>query len=79
MLAERTGRTSSPGAVYVALGRLEKKGLVASRLGDPSPRPGGRPKRCYSVEKEGVESLLQAREEWSAMMRGFEGMLERAP
>lgn len=78
-LEERTGRRASSGAVYVALRRLEKKGLVSSRLGDPTPRRGGRPKRYYVVEKEGIESLRQAQEDWSAMIRGLEGTLEQAP
>ena len=75
-LEERTGRTTSAGAVYVALRRLEKKGLVISRLGDPSPRRGGRPKRFYVVGRDGIELLRQAGEDWAAMARGLEGTLE---
>ena len=74
-LEDRTGRTTSPGAVYVSLRRLEKKGMVSSRLGDPSPTRGGRPKRYYTVEREGVLCLRQAREDWSAMLRGLEDTL----
>ena len=33
----RTGRAVSAGALYTALDRLEKRGLVASRLGEPTP------------------------------------------
>ncbi len=74
-LEERTGRTTSAGAVYVALRRLEKKGLVSSRLGAPSPRRGGRPKRFFAVNREGVEALRRAREDWVAMARGLEETL----
>lgn len=77
-LEERTGRATSPGAVYVALRRLQKKGLVSSRMGEPTPRRGGRPKRYYAVEPEGLDSLRQAQEDWSAMVRGLERTLERA-
>lgn len=76
-LEERTGRTTSAGAIYVALRRLEKKGLVSSLLGEPSPHRGGRPKRFFAVEKEGLEALRQAQADWSAMARGLEGVLEQ--
>jgi DNA-binding PadR family transcriptional regulator len=78
-LEERTGRTTSPGAVYVSLRRLEKKGMVSSRLGDPSPTRGGRPKRYYAVEREGILRLRQAQEDWSTMVCGLEGTLEQTP
>ena len=41
-IAERTSRDVSLGAVYKTLERLEDKGLVASRIGDPTPERGGR-------------------------------------
>jgi PadR family transcriptional regulator PadR len=74
-LEERTGRTVSAGAVYVALRRLEKKALVSSHLGEPSPRRGGRPKRFFSVNPEGVEALRRAQEDWTAMARGLQEVL----
>ena len=39
-IERRTGRKPSPGAVYTALERLERRGLVTSWLG--SSRRGGR-------------------------------------
>lgn len=75
-LEERTGRATSAGAVYVALRRLEKKGLVTSRLGSPTPRRGGRPKRFFSVHADGVEALRRASEDWAAMAAGLEATLE---
>ncbi|HZO57313.1 MAG TPA: helix-turn-helix transcriptional regulator, partial [Bryobacteraceae bacterium] len=35
-IAERAGRTAAPGALYTALDRLEDKGLVKSRIGEPT-------------------------------------------
>jgi DNA-binding PadR family transcriptional regulator len=75
-LEERTGRTVSAGAVYVALRRLEKKGLVTSQLGSPTPRRGGRPKRYFSVQREGIEALRRAQEDWRAMAHGLKEVLE---
>ena len=43
---ERTGRRRVLlGAVYTALDRLERNGLVTSSVGDPTPERGGRAKR----------------------------------
>jgi DNA-binding PadR family transcriptional regulator len=75
-LEERTGRTLSAGAVYVALRRLEKKALVTSRLGSPSPQRGGRPKRYFSVNPSGLEALRRAQEDWTAMVSGLREILE---
>ena len=75
-LEERTGRTISAGAVYVALRRLEKKGLVTSYLGSPTPRRGGRPKRYFSVQPGGIEALRRAQEDWTAMAHGLKEVLE---
>ncbi len=61
-----TGRQIAPGALYTTLDRLERKGLVTSRTGDPTPERGGRAKRYYAVTAEG-RSL--AREVQSALRR----------
>jgi len=74
-LEARTMRTMSAGAVYVALRRLEKKGLVTSHLGEPSPQRGGRPKRFFTVNREGVEALRRAQEDWTAMVSGLTEVL----
>jgi PadR family transcriptional regulator PadR len=51
-------KSVSLGAVYVTLDRLEDKGLVTSRLSDPTPERGGRAKRCYQLEALGERTLL---------------------
>lgn len=50
----------SLGAVYVTLDRLEDKGLVSSRLSDPTSERGGRAKRCYKLEALGERALREA-------------------
>jgi len=74
-LEARTMRTVSAGAVYVALRRLEKKDLVTSHLGEPSPQRGGRAKRFFSVNREGVEALRRAQQDWTAMVGGLTEIL----
>jgi PadR family transcriptional regulator PadR len=55
-LEARTGRKPSPGAVYTALDRLETRGLVKSRLGDPLPQRGGKARRHYKLTTAGLAS-----------------------
>jgi PadR family transcriptional regulator PadR len=50
----------SLGAVYVTLDRLEDKGMIASRLADPTPERGGRAKRCYQLEGLGERALQES-------------------
>ena len=50
----------SPGAVYVTLDRLEDKGLISSRLSDPTPERGGRSKRYYRIEAMGERALQES-------------------
>jgi len=57
---EHAGRKAAPGALYVTLDRLEEKGLVSSRLADPTPERGGRRKRFYRIEGNGIVALRQA-------------------
>jgi PadR family transcriptional regulator PadR len=50
----------SLGAIYVTLDRLEDKGLVSSKLSDPTPERGGRAKRCYQLEALGERALRES-------------------
>ncbi len=75
-LGERTGREISPGAAYVALRRLQDKGLLRSRIGEPTRERGGRAKRYYAVLPAGLAVLRVAREEWEALAEGLEATLE---
>lgn len=70
-LEARTRRSIAQGAVYVTLIRLEKKGLLRSRLSDPTPVRGGKAKRLFEILPAGVEGLRAAR---AAMDRLWEGL-----
>jgi PadR family transcriptional regulator len=74
-LAARTDRATSPGAVYVTLRRLDAKGMVSSRAGEPTPERGGRTKKVYSIERAGLAALREAQREWDAMADGLDGVL----
>ena len=70
-IERRTGRDVSFGAVYVTLQRLESKGLVTSRLGDPTAERGGRAKRYFHVTVEGRGAVRRVQEAVTAMSRGL--------
>lgn len=70
-LADRAGRTVAPGAMYTALERLETKGLIASRMSDPTPQRGGRAKRQVIVTAAGVEALTRALRAYERLLDGL--------
>jgi PadR family transcriptional regulator, regulatory protein PadR len=67
----RTGRDVSLGAVYATLDRLQTKGFVKSRLGDPTPERGGRSKRFFRVTPKGVAAVNRTQR---ALVRMAEGL-----
>ena len=60
-LEEETGHRVSVGAVYATLDRLERKGLLGSRLGPATAERGGKRKRVYRIHAAGVEALDESR------------------
>ena len=48
-IEQTTGRKCSLGALYTTIERLEKKGLLHTRMGDATPERGGRSKRMVRV------------------------------
>ena len=71
-LAERAGRTVAPGALYTALERLETKGLITSRMSDPTPQRGGRSKRHVAVTAAGREALTRALQAYERLLDGLD-------
>ena len=49
-------------AIHVVLKRMEKKGWVDSKFGDPSPQRGGRRKRIYRATPAGYYAINQIQE-----------------
>lgn len=70
-IARRTSRDISFGAVYTTLGRLEQKGYVGTRLGDPTPERGGRRKKHYTLRAPGRRALQASLDDLRAMTRGL--------
>lgn len=73
-IEEQAGRKIARGALYTALDRLETKGCLRSRLGDPLPERGGRARRYFTVTPAAVRSLRASRAALMRLWRGLESL-----
>ena len=73
-IEERAGRSTSIGAVYATLDRLESKGYVRAR----DDTSGGRARRFFAVAASGLEALESARDLQARMWAGLKTPLKRA-
>jgi len=55
-IEDATRHRCSIGALYTTLDRLEAKGFIKTRMGDPTPQRGGRPKRMVRVTAMGIRA-----------------------
>ena len=76
---ERLGKRSITRAtLYVALDRLQARGLVRSTVGDPTPERGGRAKRYFTVTATGLDAVRETQRAFVALWSGIqplEGLL----
>jgi PadR family transcriptional regulator, regulatory protein PadR len=71
-IERQTARSLTLATVYKTLARLEDKGLVASRTGDPTPQRGGRRKRYYALTADGRRALRESLAALRRMTRGLQ-------
>jgi PadR family transcriptional regulator PadR len=77
LIEQRTGRPVARGALYTGLDRLESKGCLKSRMGDPSDERGGKARRYYSVTAAGMKALRATHDAFSSLTKGLESILEQ--
>ena len=65
-----SGRPVSIGSVYVTLDRLAKKGLVSSRLGEPTAERGGRAKTYFRITTAGLRGVQQEQRTLTGLWNG---------
>jgi PadR family transcriptional regulator PadR len=75
-LDEQAGRDVPRGSVYVTLDRLESKGLVKSRAGEPTAQRGGRAPRLVALTKGGLAALRRQHQARGRLLEGLDGVLE---
>jgi DNA-binding PadR family transcriptional regulator len=71
-LEQRMQRPVAQAAVFIALNRLEKKGLVSSRMDEPDT---GRARRYFKVTKEGLAAVKAQRSEHLRLWQGLGRLL----
>jgi DNA-binding PadR family transcriptional regulator len=71
-LEKRMERPVSQAAVFIALSRLERKGLVTSRLDEPH---GGRARRYFKLTRQGLTVVKESRDEHARLWRGLGRLL----
>jgi len=64
-----TGRSVSVGSLYKALHRLEERGMVSTRDGEPTAVRGGRSKKLVRIEASGRAAL-------EASVAGYQRMFD---
>lgn len=53
----RTGRKVTAGAVYTAVDRLKSRGMLVTRVGEPTAERGGRRKNYLRITPRGARAL----------------------
>lgn len=72
----RANRELSIAAVYTTLQRLEQKGLVRTRIGEPLPERGGRRRKYVEILPAGARALKAAYAAVAGMAAGLEQRLK---
>jgi DNA-binding PadR family transcriptional regulator len=70
------GRELSMSAAYTTLERLERKGMVRSWVGDPTPQRGGRRRKYFELLPRGARALKAAHRAYTGMVTGVEQRLK---
>jgi DNA-binding PadR family transcriptional regulator len=70
-IAEKSGREVALASVYAALERLERKGLVASSLGEPTAERGGKARTYFKATAAGMR---EAKEAHATLLRLSQGL-----
>ncbi len=77
-LEARTGREVSQSSVFIVLQRLEKKGLLSSRMDDSWKEKTGRVRRYFRLTPEGMERLKETRRDLISLWDGIGATLDEA-
>lgn len=56
-IIDQSGRSVNVSAVHKSLYRLEEKGMLKSKLGDPESKRGGKRKRLFSITPYGKKAM----------------------
>ena len=77
-IEERVGKTVAPAAVYIALRRLEERGLLLSSKKEPAPNEGGRGKRMFEITPAAMEKLRESRRSLESLWEGLDPLFQES-
>jgi len=72
VIESKAGRNVRRANVHTALQRLESKGMVSTRLGEPRPERGGKPRRLVDVKPDGIAAIRATTGAIQALSAGLE-------
>ena len=70
-IAETGGRDVALASIYAALERLESKGFVRSKRGEPTAERGGKARTFYDVTAAGMKELRSAHNTFTRLIAGL--------
>ena len=76
-IERRSGRTVAPAAVYIALRRLEQRGLLQSSKEEPAPHEGGRGRRTFEITSDAMDKLRDSRRMLESLWEGLDPLYQK--
>jgi DNA-binding PadR family transcriptional regulator len=70
-----SGHDVAVGSVYAALERLQGRGLVTSRMGEPTAARGGRAKRYFKITGKGAKVVQDTQRTLTRLWNGLPRLL----
>ena len=71
LLADNINRDVTIGALYTTLERLEKKGMLDSKMGEATTERGGRAKKYFEVSAKGQHALKRSKQALTNLWQGL--------
>jgi PadR family transcriptional regulator, regulatory protein PadR len=75
LIEQETGNKVKIGVIYFALDRLTKRGLLKTRMGEPTAVRGGMRKKFYEITPEGSKALNKSKETIDQIWKDFSNHL----
>lgn len=76
-LETRIDRRASQAAVFIAMQRLEKRGLLVSRVEEPGKGDAKRVRKYFRITPRGMAQLRETRQSLSRLWAGIEPQLDK--
>lgn len=69
-IESHSGHDVAVGSVYAALERLQSRGFVSSRVGEPTAERGGRAKRYFKITGKGLKTVRETHQTLMSLWSG---------